>query len=98
MTSQSTLHNFLAVFSQKLFIVETRLSAFSGYANKVISIKTALNNLNSFDNATNNCSFKHFKPSKDASSLFRLHAYNSLYDVIMSFGAINNFLLEEIIK
>ena len=69
--SQSTLDcaNLLAVFFQKLLIVETRLNAFSGDIAKVISIKTTLKQFMLIWQCNEQFLVKYFKPFKHASSL-----------------------------
>ena len=58
------LNNLFFVFSQKVLIAETRLNLLSGDINKVLLIKTTLQQLMLFDYATNNYLFKHFMLSK----------------------------------
>ena len=48
--------------------------------------KTFHNNLSSIENTTTYSFFKHFELSKHTSFPFFLHAWNSLYDVIMLTG------------
>ena len=81
-TINVSLHNFLAVFSQNLLAVQTRLNVFSGNINDQFLIKQLHNNLSLFGNATSNYLFKSFQPSKHPSP-FLSQASNLLYDVII---------------
>ena len=88
--------NLLVLFFQKLIVVEMQLNAFSGDINKVILIKTTLKQVKLIWQC-NEQFFKHFKPSKRASTLLCLHAYNLLCNAIIPSGTINSLLPTEIL-
>ena len=65
------MHNLFLLFFINILIAEKLLNAVSGDINKVLLIKTLYSNESLFDYAPTNSLFKHFKPSKHFSSLFR---------------------------